>query len=90
MPNNLTEPKSDRNTYVITCGFSGILLADNGTEKPVLDGFCRDDRPETAQVCKAACDTDCTLSQWTEWSECKVHDCELYVRQRRNNEDTGK
>ncbi|KAK3612198.1 hypothetical protein CHS0354_016588 [Potamilus streckersoni] len=62
---------------------------DDGYLKPVPESKCPIERPLTSQVCRAQCNLDCTVSQWTVWSECKVTDCELYIRRRRTNEGTG-
>lgn len=68
--------------------FLYFVLGDD-KEKPVPDGNCKDRRPLTSQTCRAECDLDCTVSHWTQWTECKVTDCELYLRRRRTNEGTG-
>ncbi|KAL4229485.1 Thrombospondin type 1 repeat-containing protein [Mactra antiquata] len=62
---------------------------DKDKVKPVSERFCTERQPLTSQVCQAECDLDCSVSQWTLWTECKVTDCELYLRRRRTNEGTG-
>ncbi|XP_053409281.1 thrombospondin type-1 domain-containing protein 7A-like isoform X2 [Mercenaria mercenaria] len=66
-----------------------VQNSENGKEKPIPDGYCKERRPLTSQTCRAECDLDCTVSHWTQWTECKVTDCELYLRRRRANEGTG-
>ena len=66
-----------------------LFLSEYGIQKPTSEKFCIHGRPLTSQVCHPECDLDCTVTQWTEWSECKVTDCELYARRRRTDEGTG-
>ncbi|XP_052094228.1 thrombospondin type-1 domain-containing protein 7B-like isoform X2 [Mytilus californianus] len=62
---------------------------ESGDQKPVDDSLCTSPRPTISQLCSADCDWDCTVSLWSQWSDCTVTECEAYARKRRNNQKTG-
>jgi len=66
-----------------------LYISDENLQKPVPDKFCTDERPLTSKTCRADCHWDCSESHWSSWSECRVTDCEQYIRKRRNNLKTG-
>ncbi|XP_061179700.1 thrombospondin type-1 domain-containing protein 7A-like [Saccostrea echinata] len=67
-----------------------VQIDQYGKQTPVDESECSPDkRPLTSQTCPTQCKTDCTVSVWSRWSECKVTDCEMYARRRRNNKKTG-
>lgn len=73
-----------------TCMSAIISMTENGKQTPVDESECSPEkRPLTSRTCPTQCKTDCTVSIWSQWSQCKVTDCDSYVRRRRNNKKTG-